>query len=85
VKAVPDLLDPPDVDVRGKRVVDAVPQAVRRQVGIAQVRDLRERVNPGIGPAGAVRSNSRRRVASRTRLIDFPATVRAFFWICQPL
>ena len=55
VEAVRRLVDPPDVDVRGQALVDAVAQGVWRQVGVnLEVRDLRQRVHARVGAPRAV-------------------------------
>ena len=51
-----------------------------------QVRHLRERVHAGVGAAGSVQLELASRPSpSRTARSISPCTVRAFFWICQPL
>ena len=51
-----------------------------------EVRDLCEGVDAGVGPARPVELRSSRRPAtSRMARSIPPCTVRAFFWICQPL
>ena len=72
VEAVRGLVDPPDVDVRRERVVDAVAQRVRRQVGVElEVRDLRERVHARVGPSRAIELELRTPRHVRDRALDF--------------
>ena len=50
-----------------------------------EVRDLGQRVDAGVGPAGAVELELARAGRLAHGASISPCIVRAFFWICQPL
>jgi hypothetical protein len=52
MEAVAYFLDAENIDVRREGIVDRPPQRFRRQRRVnVEVRDLRERVHAGVGPA----------------------------------
>ena len=70
----------------GSASLIAPSQAFGRQGGPhVEVRDLGEGVDAGVGPARAVQLEVARAGGFETARSISPWTVRAFFWICQPL
>jgi hypothetical protein len=78
-----DLVHGAHVDIGRQHVVDLASQNLRRERRVQlEVRDLGQRMDAGVGPA---RAGELEIAASRMARSISPWTVRAFFWICQPL
>src|SRR5450759_2897991 len=72
VETMRGLLDPADVNIRGQGIVEAAAKTSRRQIRIQlEMRDLRERVDPGVRATGAVQLELAAPGHVADRAIDF--------------